>query len=155
MCYQYKQIKDTSDLPGSAAHVMQMHMHMHMHIRMRTCICTCTSACTCYTCACACRTRGVRRAARREIIVGETRSTTLLVADASRGSGTGPALTGVIDQGWSSKVGCWFEAVSKWGTLGHRGGNDVRKIPAASTASDSSDPLLFIRKMRCEGTHLV
>ena len=30
-----------------------------------------------------------------------------------RGSGTGPALTGVIDQGRSAKVGSWFEAVSK------------------------------------------
>ena len=31
----------------------------------------------------------------------------------SRGSGTGPALTGVIDQGQGSKVGCWGEAVTK------------------------------------------
>ena len=30
-----------------------------------------------------------------------------------RGSGTGPALTGVIDQGQGSKVGCWGEAVTK------------------------------------------
>ena len=35
------------------------------------------------------------------------------VLQATRGSGTGPALTGVIDQGRSSKVGYWFEAVSK------------------------------------------
>ncbi len=28
---------------------------------------------------------------------------------------TGPALTGVIDQGRGSKVGCWCEAVTKWG----------------------------------------
>ena len=31
----------------------------------------------------------------------------------ARGSGTGPALTGVIDQGCGSKVGCWCEAVTK------------------------------------------
>ena len=31
----------------------------------------------------------------------------------TRGSGTGPALTGVIDQGRGSKVGCWCEAVTK------------------------------------------
>ena len=31
----------------------------------------------------------------------------------ARGSGTGPALTGVIDQGRGSKVGCWCEAVTK------------------------------------------
>ena len=41
---------------------------------------------------------------------------------------TGPALTGVIDQGRGSKVGCWCEAVTKWCTLVHPGGNDARKI---------------------------
>ena len=38
------------------------------------------------------------------------------------------ALTGVIDQARSSKVGCWCEAVTKWGRLGDPGENDVRKI---------------------------
>ena len=42
--------------------------------------------------------------------------------------GTGPALTEVIDQGRESKAGGGLEAVSRCGTLGHPGGNDVRKI---------------------------
>ena len=42
--------------------------------------------------------RALRRTLHRELILGATR--------ASRGSGTGPALTGVIDQGRSSKAGC-------------------------------------------------
>ena len=50
------------------------------------------------------------------------------MCETSRGSGTAPALTGVIDQRRSSKAGCWLEAVSKWGRLGHPGENDVRKI---------------------------
>eukprot|EP00964_Phaeocystis_antarctica_P081360 scaffold50906_cov56-Phaeocystis_antarctica.AAC.2 len=33
----------------------------------------------------------------------------------ARGSGTGLGLTGVIDQGWGSKVGCWCEAVATVG----------------------------------------
>ena len=45
-----------------------------------------------------------------------------------RGSGSGPALTGVIDQGRGSKVGCWGTRVSEWCTLVHPGENDVRKI---------------------------
>eukprot|EP00964_Phaeocystis_antarctica_P057636 scaffold34122_cov69-Phaeocystis_antarctica.AAC.2 len=64
-----------------------------------------------------------------------------------RGSGTTPALTGVIDQRRGSKVGCWGTRVSEWRRLGHPGA----KNRAASTASDSSDPLFFIRNMRCEG----
>ena len=45
------------------------------------------------------------------------------------------------------------EAIAKWCTLVHPGENDVRKIVYTQpTASDSSDQLFFIRKMRCEGT---
>ena len=44
--------------------------------------------------------------------------------------------------------------MSEWCTLMHPGGNDVlRKIVYSQPASDSSDSLFFIRKMRCEGTH--
>ena len=50
------------------------------------------------------------------------------LSSAARGSGTGPALTGVIDQGRGSKVGCWGTRVSEWCTLVHPGENDVRKI---------------------------
>ena len=35
-----------------------------------------------------------------------------------RGSGSGPALTGVIDQGRGSEVGCRYEVITQWGTLG-------------------------------------
>ena len=55
-------------------------------------------------------------------------------------------------------MGWRLEAISKWCTLVHPGENDVRKIQnyrAQPTASDSSDQLFFIRKMRCEGTLLV
>ena len=50
------------------------------------------------------------------------------IREVLRGSGSGPALTGVIDQARSSKVGCWCEAVTKWGRLGDPGENAVRKI---------------------------
>ena len=43
------------------------------------------------------------------------------------GTGTGPALTGMIDQERDSKVGCGLEAVSRWCTLVHPEENDVRK----------------------------
>eukprot|EP00964_Phaeocystis_antarctica_P131554 scaffold95463_cov60-Phaeocystis_antarctica.AAC.1 len=49
------------------------------------------------------------------------------VAQEARGSGTGPALTGMIDQERDSKVGCGLEAVSRWCTLVHPEENDVRK----------------------------
>ena len=39
-------------------------------------------------------------------------STPVCVLKVARGSGTGPALTGVIDQGRSSKVGCVGEVMS-------------------------------------------
>ena len=43
--------------------------------------------------------------------------------------------------------------MAKWGTLEHPGDNDVRPTQnrVQPTASDSSDQLFFIRKMRCEG----
>ena len=42
------------------------------------------------------------------------------------------------------------------GGSGTRAGeNDVLYAKSRRVKSDSSDPLFFIRKMRCEGTHLV
>ena len=60
----------------------------------------------------------VLRRAARAVTTGDTDTRghvcdIVLSAVHTRGSGTGPALTGVIDQGRSSKVGFWLEAVSK------------------------------------------